>query len=442
MDLEDTIVAVASATGGSPRGVVRISGPRAVALAGDLVGGSLAEVTRATAIEAAIPLDAQRKLPATLFIWPGERSFTRQPTVEIHTIGSPPLLSMVVGRAATLGARLARPGEFTLRAFLAGRIDLTQAEAVLGVIDASSDRALHTALAQLAGGMATPLAELREELLLLLADLEAGLDFADEDIEFIAPEVLAQRLQTVAAAIERLVEQLEGRSVADELPRVVLAGPVNAGKSSLYNALVRKFGRVGASEAIESPEPGATRDYLSAIVTLAGVECTLIDTAGAEVTAGKASPRSAAQTKRQEAYDTADLIVQCSDELHPLAESESELLVRTKCDLASDTSHSHAVVATSATIGEGLDTLATSIAERLTAGHGDLVPSTAVRSSGSLHAALEAVTAAQTLAASGESEELVATELRVSLDELAQVAGEVYTDDILDRVFSRFCIGK
>ncbi|MCO6043717.1 50S ribosome-binding GTPase [Aeoliella sp. ICT_H6.2] len=443
MDLDDTIVAIASAAGGSPRGAVRISGPRAVALAGDLVGGSLPELTVATAIEALIPLDANRQLPATLFVWPGERSFTRQPTVEIHTLGSPPLLSLVVSRACVLGGRLARPGEFTLRAFLAGRIDLTQAEAVLGVIDASGDRALQTALAQLAGGMATPLAELREELLLLLADLEAGLDFADEDIEFIAPEVLAQRLETVTAVIGRLVQQLVGRGVADEVPRVVLAGPVNAGKSSLYNALVRRYGSHSNSvEAIESPEPGATRDYLSASVKLEGVECSLVDTAGAELVAGDPSPRSAAQTKRQEVYAAADLIVRCSDAAEKPADTAGELLVRTKCDLASDSAPMHSAIHTSAATGAGLDSLATAIAERLTAGTGDLVPSTAVRSSGSLHLALEAVTAAQALAACGESEELVATELRLALDELAQVAGEVYTDDILDRVFSRFCIGK
>ncbi|WP_442482162.1 tRNA modification GTPase [Aeoliella sp. SH292] len=448
MELDDTIVAIASASGGAARGVVRITGPNAVAIAEKLVAKSLPVKDGApTTCAIAVRFDHGRELPATLFVWPSTRSFARQPTVEIHTVGSPPLLSLVVQRAMQAGARLAQPGEFTLRAFLAGRIDLTQAEAVLGVIDAGSDSALQTALKQLAGGMATPLAELREELLILLADLEAGLDFADEDIEFISAEMLQSRLLSISQVVEQLVEQVIHRRVADELPRVVLAGPVNAGKSSLFNALVREYGATSQlAKAIESPEPGATRDTLHAPIRVAQVDCLLVDTAGIEDLAGPDSPRTHAQDMRRTAYENAKLIVECreaSSGEFPSGPDARVLQILTKVDRTSSMSTRPSdSMATSATTGQGLDRLAVAIAERLGDQIGDLVPSTAERSRGSLQSAMGALSAALELVSGGESEELVAAELRIALDELGQVAGAVYTDDVLDRVFSRFCIGK
>lgn len=446
MELDDTIVAVASAAGGAVRGVVRLSGPEAVRLAGAMcIDPPPAGLRSATAVDTAIRLEAARSLPARLYVWPTTRSYTRQPTVELHTIGAPPLLDRIVRQACTSGARLARPGEFTLRAFLAGRLDLTQAEAVLGVIDAGSEQALRAALGQLAGGIATPIAALREALLVLLADLEAGLDFADEDIEFISADVLAARLESVASALERLVEQVERRRVGTELPRAVLAGPVNAGKSSLFNAMVRRFGDpLTEVEAIESPEPGATRDYLQAAVRLAGTPCVLVDTAGAEELDLADTPAAHAQRMRLAAYQRAEVFVWCqevggSPGLPPAG--ARELAVATKCD-AEPHADSHQALPTSAKTGWGLDALAAAIAKRLDAGGESLVPSTAERSVGSLRAALVAVQAAMELSKTGLSEELVATELRAALGELGQVAGVVYTDDVLDRVFSRFCIGK
>lgn len=448
MEIDDTIVARASAAGGAARGVVRISGHGAISIVERLVGPTLA-IPKCHPITCNRPIKLAngRRVPALLFIWPSERSFARQPTVEIHTIGSPPLLSMVVQRVIEAGARLAQPGEFTLRAFLAGRIDLTQAEAVLGVIDARSDAALQSALRQLAGGMAAPLAELREELLILLADLEAGLDFADEDIEFITADALASRLCALRQGIARLVEQVSHRRVTDDLPRVVLAGPVNTGKSSLFNALVAKYSTDSQfAKAIESPEPGATRDYLHTPIRVGNVDCMLVDTAGVEEVLEANSPRTHSQTMRRAAYDNADLVLECSEEDLDENNQPSDsrvLLVLTKADRGkSDIVSQRAAVVTSAATGIGLDSLAEWIAERLSAQVSDLVPGTAERSRASLLSAQEAVIAAVQLASTGESEELLAAELRIALNELGQVAGVVYTDDVLDRVFSRFCIGK
>ncbi|MEX1225021.1 MAG: tRNA uridine-5-carboxymethylaminomethyl(34) synthesis GTPase MnmE, partial [Pirellulales bacterium] len=198
---DDTIAAIGSAAGGAARGMVRVAGPRAI----DVVAGvftpidasaALAEVRAASVVPGSIRLASEPPLTldCDLFVWPNERSYTREPLVELHLLGSPPLLHAVLDEVCRQGARLAGPGEFTLRAFLAGRIDLTQAEAVLGVIDARGDADLKTALRQLAGGLSGPLDQLRDRLLDLLAHLEAGLDFAEEDIEFITAEELAGQL--------------------------------------------------------------------------------------------------------------------------------------------------------------------------------------------------------------------------------------------------------
>ena len=195
-------------------------------------------------------------LPATLYFFPGPRSYTGQDLAELHTLGSPPLVERLVADLLTAGARPAQPGEFTLRAFLAGKKDLPQAEAVNAVIEAGTDAELATALAQLAGGVTRPLQSLREDLLNLLADLEAALDFADEDIEFVGkPETLA-RLDAAIEHLTALAHQLDDRSISGRPVRVALVGLPNAGKSSLFNALA-------GGDALVSPIPGTTRDYLN-----------------------------------------------------------------------------------------------------------------------------------------------------------------------------------
>lgn len=442
LDLDDTIAAIASAAGGALRGIVRISGPQAVPIVRLVVVGddsqSAFETPQASCrrVQLKLPRDLP-PCPATLYLWPTDRSYTRQPAAELHLPGSPPLLEAALEAVCLAGARLARPGEFTLRAFLAGRMDLTQAEAVLGVIDAHSQAELTAALGQLAGGIAQPLAVLRNQLLNLLAHLEAGLDFAEEDIEFITSQDLQSQLAALAAQIADLAVRMSQRGRADQLPRVVLIGLPNAGKSSLFNALA------GQSAAIVAPLAGTTRDHVVCRVLLEGIAVELVDTAGEEPTAPKTIAAAAQQLRHDQAAH-ADLLISCCDSSQPsVSSSAAQIRVWTKCDLALPAADP-AAIATSSHTGLGIAVLRRRIAALVRAKPSDaaVVAGTADRCRDSLRHAAEALHRALAAAESHLGEELVAAEVRVALDELGRVVGAIYTDDVLDRVFSRFCIGK
>ncbi len=321
-DVNDTIAAVASAPGGAARGVVRISGADAVARLASCFTPATGEVVL-TAIRTPRRIrgfirvsdgdaDSELVVPGDLLLWPSTRSYTREPSAEFHTIGSPPLLAAVIEQLGRSGVRPAEPGEFTLRAFLAGRIDLTQAEAVLGVIDARDRGDLDAALDQLAGGLSRPLHRLREELLGVLAELEAGLDFVEEDIEFISREALRGRLESAQEIVAVTLDQLSARDVRTEVPRVAITGPPNAGKSSLFNVLVERFGSGGPAQAIVSPQPGATRDYVGARLNMHGVACEIIDTAGID-DKQQVGIHGAAQQSTARQQRLADLELRCVD---------------------------------------------------------------------------------------------------------------------------------
>jgi tRNA modification GTPase len=453
-DLDETIAAIASAPGGAARGVIRVSGPDALACltrAFEIAGPTpLAHLRQAAVVPARVHLPGfASPLDCDLYVWPGRRSYTRQPAAEIHTLGSPPLLASILALLAASGARPARPGEFTLRAFLAGRLDLTQAEAVLGVIDAADGRSLQTALAQLAGGLATPLHALRGELLDLLAHLEAGLDFVEEDIQFISPAELDRQLVSAAQTVDRLAARLTDRAEAADRLRIVLVGWPNVGKSSLFNALA------GHDAALVSNIAGTTRDYVTARMNLAGLECELIDTAGIEPDAALESIARDAQQSAGEQHVQADVQLLCLDAARPLNEWErsqlsrqspsQRLVVWTKVDAALSEPGVADGIRTSSVTGTGLASLRDRLRE-VAAGarlqDGQVVAATAVRCRESLRSAAEALARARDIVQVQAGEELVAAEVRGALHALGEVVGAVYTDDILDRIFSRFCIGK
>ena len=379
-------------------------------------------------------------MPAALVLWPGRRTYTGQPLAEIHTLGSPPLLQLLLAHCLTQGARLAEPGEFTLRAFLSGRIDLTQAEAVLGVIEARSREQLESALGQLAGGLASPVATLRDRLLDILAHLEANLDFVDEpDVDELGRQELAASLSTAAAETAALAERLGSRDRPEGHATVVLVGPPNAGKSRLFNALL------GQARALVSPRAGTTRDYLSALFDCDGLTVELIDTAGEEPATTAIDAR--AQALRAEQSDRADLLLECLPADSPSLPTDPDrprLLVLTKSDLPGAPPAPPGVLATSAATGAGLDRLRLAIASAVRAREtsGDLPTTTGARCRESLTLASEALASAASALALGAGDELVSVDLRQAIDELGKVVGAVVTDDILDRIFRRFCIGK
>jgi tRNA modification GTPase len=348
------------------------------------------------------------------------------------------LVELLVGGLLSAGARAAQPGEFTLRAFLAGKLDLTRVEAVLGVIEAGSRDELQAALNQLAGGLARPLHELRDDILNLLADVEAGLDFADEDIKFVGETDLLTRLGKGLALVTLLGKQLNQRAMGERPFRVVLAGRPNAGKSSLFNAL--------GGRALVSAEAGTTRDYLVCTLELNGVRIDLIDTAGRQPSSNGIAGQ--AQALGNEQIEGADLVLLCIGAGRDLTPDESARLslqqppvigVATKCDLGEPAA---SLLPTSAKTRAGLTELKSLLAERArTHSRPALAPSLG-RCRHHVDACLQCLRRAHHAVLFGEPPEILALELRTALDQLGEMVGAVYTDDLLDRIFSRFCIGK
>jgi tRNA modification GTPase len=460
LNMEQTIVGIASAPGAAARGLIRLSG-REVAHVVSTCFRAESDVDwrraqRPHRTAGRLHLSGLRlPVPAALLYWPTHRSYTCEPMAELHLVGSPPLLDAAVAEFCQQGARPATRGEFTLRAFLAGRISLLQAEAVLGVIEASDHAELETAINQLGGGVTDQLRAVRTDLIALLGDLEAGLDFVEEDIEFVSREDMTRRIQSAAGCVRRLRESAAQRLPSGRRPRVVIAGLPNAGKSTLFNRLV------GARRAIVSPVAGTTRDYVSATTVLNGTGIELIDTAGWE------SPVDAimqdAQALRAEQLVAGDLIIWCSAsdlesefrardvQLREALKSQVPALlhVLTCCDRHSgdflppdDPANALRV---SVRTDQGIADLTDQVAKRLRnsgAARGELLGISAARCQDSLLRAGSCLDAALTAIMANRGEELVADEIRQSLREFSVILGEVYTDDILDHIFSRFCIGK
>jgi tRNA modification GTPase len=327
--------------------------------------------------------------------------------------------------------------------------------------------------------------QLRGDLLQLLAELEAGLDFAEEDIEFASREEVLRRLGESCELLDQLAEQMATRHTSNGLPQVALIGPPNVGKSSLFNAIVARRGTRGGvngpsagAAALVSPERGTTRDYLTAKITLDGISCELVDTAGideCQAIAGENAPRTSAADHGIEgaaralaaecgarATIRARCVVACESAMSPIVDlgsrpisrsSTNDIIVLTKSDLVrrplqreSDAVDGVHVVPTSSRTGEGLDQLCNLLRDLLVnqsgADRGKTISATADRCRESIRLAAAALVAAGELVRTDGGSELVAVELRAALADLGKVVGAVYTDDLLDRIFSTFCIGK
>jgi tRNA modification GTPase len=485
--LEDTIAAIATAPGTAGLAVVRLSGPAAIAISDELFRGAapLAQAAgntlhhgwaiwperaigvngagEARGVEApgrrgaeprAVRID---EIVAAVFRAP--RSFTREDVVELSCHGGRISAARVLAAALRAGARLARPGEFTLRAFLNGRIDLTQAEAVADLIHAETEAAHALALAQLGGALSRRLDALAERLTDALAEVEARVDFA-EDVGGV--EVPGHVVATVAEVDRALGALLADEAYARALRegvRVPIVGRPNAGKSSLFNALL------GEERAIVSATPGTTRDRVSEAIEIAGVRVTLSDTAGLRERGETVEMIGIARTR--EALDQCAVALWVVDGAAPLADEDRWIAARlagkrvlvalNKRDLpplADETAlatllngAAYGVVPVSAARGEGLDALRAALAallgSRSAAGAGDLGAAVAnLRHAEALSRARAALGRACEIARAGAPGEIVALELREALDAIGEVTGRTIGEDLLDRIFSRFCVGK
>ena len=447
---DDTIVAIATPAGRGGVGVVRLSGIDAHRIARSLSGRSQAlEPRYATLARIAGPGGVADQALLTFF--PAPHSYTGEDVVEISAHGSPVLLRAIVEAAMGQGARLAEPGEFTLRAYLGGRIDLVQAEAVRDLVDAVTPLQARAAFDQLEGTLTGEIREADAALFDLTARLEASLDFPDEGYHFIEPAGVAAAVERVLVRLDTLLETArQGRLIRDGL-QVAIVGRPNTGKSSLFNCLA------GSGRAIVTEVAGTTRDLLTETVDVLGIPVTFVDTAG--VRDGAADPIELEGIARAHAArDVASLVLLVLDRSVPLTPDDARLLARSvskprvvvanKSDLPAawdlGVVPNVEAVMVSARTGTGLDTLR----ERLAAALGDREPSrdvptvTNTRHVDLIARAGDALRRARDAAAAGMPEEFVLIDLAEARGRLEEVTGARTADDVLHSIFARFCIGK
>ena len=458
----DTIVALATPPGRGGIGVVRISGPDADRIARTLIARERPlEPRRATFATVRSRPDSSTVRPkadttyeadtafdhVVVTSFPAPASYTGDDVVELSAHGSPVVLKRIVGAAIEAGARLAEPGEFTLRAFLSGRIDLMQAEAVADLIDAVTPLQARAAFDQLQGTLTQTIAEIDAALFDLVARLEASVDFPEEGYHFVDPSSLAQSIdRIIARARALLADAKRGRLVREGL-QIAIVGRPNVGKSSLFNALV------GAARAIVTEVPGTTRDLVTETIDLDGLRATLVDTAGLRETQDVVESEGVARSEK--AANVADLILIVADGSQQLAPEDRllvarfsrkpTLLVASKSDLGYSWQRDDAIQVSSRT-GAGLDALRAGVFQALDVDViADRPEITNVRHIALVERAHDALARARVaaLAEGGSlSEEFVLADLQDARSALEEVVGKRAPDDLLAHIFARFCVGK
>jgi tRNA modification GTPase len=444
--LDDTIVAISTPPGRGGLGVVRISGRDAAKIAAMVLRGAALEPWRASVAEL---IDAEGRtvdrVVVTFFQAP--RSYTAEDLVEISCHGSPVVLRHAVERALGAGARLAEPGEFTLRAFLRGRIDLPQAEAVRDLIDATTLYQARIAAQQAGGSVSRRIAPLKEQLLELIALLEAGIDFAEDDVSVAPPAEILRRLAPVRAGTGKLAESFQYGAMVREGVTLALVGRPNVGKSSLFNKLLEQ------ERSIVTEIPGTTRDLVSETASIAGIPVKLYDTAGIRESAELVE--SLGIERSYQAMADSDLTLVVVDVAQPLDEQDRALIARAAQQgrrllvaNKSDLTHGplpESAIAVSALTGEGIPRLRELILEAI-APQGAFEQETGFITSLRHEQLLrESVTYLEKAAAAVESaipHEMLLLDLYAALRPIDAITGATTADDILNRIFSTFCIGK
>lgn len=455
----ETIAAISTPPGRGGIGIVRLSGPLAQMIAGQLVlprqalehaRARLAEVLDAPVSEG--ESSAVDQAVVTFFAAPN--SYTAEDLVEIAAHGSPVVLDLLLRRAIRLGARLAEPGEFTQRAFLAGRLDLTQAEAVRDLIEAQTLTQVRQAASQMGGALSRRVAPVKQSLVELIALLEAGIDFAEDDVEVTPEKEIVRRIDEVTRPLAVLEGSFaRGRIIHDGLTLAIVGRP-NAGKSSLFNCLVER------DRAIVTATPGTTRDLVTERISLDGIPIELVDTAGLRETGEEVEQLGIARSREAIADAALVLVVmdatqEVNDEERKLlsaVEARPALIAINKSDLVPNgdsvggmaaSEHGVPALRTSALTGEGIPALRYRIVELATGGAASEPGMlTSLRHHQAVKTALEALADAGKANATGIPHEMILIDLYRALWALDSLTGQTTPDDILNLIFSTFCIGK
>ena len=466
----DTIVAISTPRGEGGISIVRLSGPLAIPIAQRIFRSpspsSLRKIKTHTIVYGHIldPKTSQIIDEVLLTVMKAPRTYTREDVVEINCHGGAACVQKVLELTLLAGARLAEPGEFTKRAFLNGRIDLAQAESVADIIRAKTDLTRQVAMNQLQGTMSKTVNQLRNQLIDILAEVEASIDFPEEDLDFGDSIELSKRTQTVLTQLEDLLQTAEDGKILREGLSLAIVGKPNVGKSSLLNALLQE------DRAIVTEIPGTTRDTIEEYANIRGIPIKLIDTAGIRETSDIIE--YAGVKRSREWLERSDLLLVMLDASEPLTEDDRKLLELTKdkksitvlnkidllpiLGMASRTevldieqiqklTPDKPIVETSMITGQGLEDLKTSILDSVIHGESispDSAIITNVRHRDALRKAKIDIEHALSSLDMAMPPELIAVDLRGALDNLGLIVGKTTTDDILDRVFSQFCIGK
>jgi tRNA modification GTPase len=458
VNLDDTIVAIATPPGRGGIGVVRLAGPDAVGIASAMLKLSRGlEANRAHFGELVDPASGERmdEVVATYFAKP--HSYTTDDIVEISAHGAPVILRRVVDIALGAGARLAEPGEFTMRAFLNGRLDLTQAEAVRDLIESQTLYQAKVAAQQLEGALSHRITPIKQKLVELIALLEAGVDFAEDDVSVMPNEQILARIASVRTPLEQLESSFAYGKIVHEGLTLAIVGRPNVGKSSLFNRLVER------ERAIVTATPGTTRDLVTETVSIGGIPVELVDTAGIRRAYDEAE--SIGIQKSREALADADLVLLVLDatqapepedeDLLRAIENRPALVVENKADLPSTSNvrrytAGHSTVATakmlrtSALTGAGIAELRAAILTNI-GGDGSQREAgflTNVRQQNLVRDSLAALAAATKAVETRVPHEMLLLDLYNALRPLDEITGATTTDDILGLIFSTFCIGK
>ena len=438
----DTIAALATPFGAGAVALVRMSGPRAVEIADEVFRGRrlVIDVPAGRVVQGRIERGGAVVDEVLLTVFRAPRSYTGEDVVEVSGHGGVVVAQSVLDALLSAGARMAAPGEFTQRAFLNGKMDLTQAEAVMDLINARGEAAARAAAGQLEGRLGRVVERLREEALTALAHLEAFIDFPDEGIDPESGKALLRRVDDLSGAVTRLLSTADEGRMLREGVRLVIHGEPNAGKSSLLNLLV------GYDRAMVSEIPGTTRDTIEENLTLRGIPFRVVDTAGLRESSDPLEIEGMRRTRRH--LEQADVLVHVVDaaavggEIQP---GEREVLVLNKIDLCSDRGLPAGAIAMCCLDGRGLEQLVDAVIARSDLGSlGRFEEAVAVnaRHQQCLRSAAEALAETRRSLERGDAPELTALELRSALTAIGEITGAVDTEEVLGKIFSTFCIGK